>query len=274
MQAEASGLGSPIGIGKNGNARIGHIRRFACNPPERGHVLRLMTIEEHTSTLGEWRREQCVDNSATADAIELSMREHAETMGIEVTGQLSWLDSGQLVVCSKRLKYRPEAVEGLTAEADAMGITGTLQGASIQAQRLIEFMFRTLMGNLQGLQAESRSMMVQQRETAREHRETMQMLATMVQQSWQTQHQGAVQMDKLRAVQRGELDQMYLKLRELAADAESSDDPEVKAKADFYKHVGSAMEVALPFLAQVVMTKMGISMDGEAPAAAPTQAAG
>lgn len=257
--------------GHNGNHRLGHIRRCCCNPPERGHVLKLVTVEEQPITLGEWTRIACADNSSTAMLIDQLIQEHADVTGEHVTATLVWTEQNGTPVTHKRLRCKPtpeKDVEVLgdpnePASAEAMGIDGTSKGIAIQKQREHEYAMRSYFSAHQTQIAQGTALLREHRQWAtdaiRETRELAITLGGLLKDSWQANHESQLQLDKLRQAQRMEMDKMHLALRESAeavddaeAEASSNQDP----KAQLYGHVGKALEVALPFLLQAVMQQV------------------
>ena len=262
-----SGLGQPIAT--NRNARVAHIRKFVCQPPERGQTLRLLEIADPPTTLGEWPRVACVDNAATAEDVDSLLKEHASTMGCEVIANLVWTSSEALVVCSKRLKCRPDPVDGgamadpsVMAQAETLGITGSQQGVIIQLQRALEANTRLYMSGHQTQMAERSS-------AAREQRELTALMGSLLKDSWSAAHAANMELDRQRERQRKELDQAALMVRE--ATATEAADEESGARADLIRMVGSALTQALPFIVSAVgkmMTEQPPSMAANAPPAA------
>jgi hypothetical protein len=258
MSMEA--VGAPIGV--NRNARVAHIRKYVCNPPERGHVLRLVAVESPPTVLGEWERAQCQDNGLTADDVDARLRDHANTTGEETQANLTWCAENAMVVTSKRLRCKPDNSADSTtdpsimAQAEALGIDGTNKGNAIQLSRALEGQLRLFMSDAQTRRAEDRA-----RERLNMEREAM--YGSMIKDAWQMAHLANMEADKLRQTQRRELDQVALQLREAAGyEAEASE--EGGANAELIKTVTGALTQALPFILQGVMRALQ-----EPPAVAP-----
>ncbi len=166
MDSTGMGLGAPIGV--NRNARVAHIRKFVCVPPARGQTLRLVAVEDPPTVLGEWPRAACEDNGVTAEEVDARLREHADATGQETQANLTWCSAENHVVCSKRLKCKPESSPespldpAYMAQAEALGIDGTNKGNAIQLSRALEGQIRLFMSDAQTQRAEARAMQRQQ----------------------------------------------------------------------------------------------------------------
>lgn len=258
-----NGLGAPIGV--NRNARVAHIRKYVCNPPERGHTLRLVAVEDPPTVLGEWPRAACEDNGPTADDVDARLRDHANTTGTETTANLTWCAENAMVVTSKRLKCKPDNSPESTmdpammAQAEALGIDGTTKGNAIQLSRALEGQIRLFMSDAQTRRAEDRA-------RERQNIELVQVLGQMVRDGWTAAHQANAEADRLRIQQRSELDRVALQLRD--ATTGSAEQEESGARAELIRMVGGALTQALPF----IVTAVG-KMITEAPANANAAAA-
>jgi hypothetical protein len=248
----------PIATGRN--ARVGQIRKFVCVPPERGQVLRLVTIEDHPAVLGEWPRLACVDNGHTADDVDMLLREHANTIGQEAMATLAWTAEGGFIVCQKRLRCRPDASQdgpmdpAWVAQAEALGINGTREGRELQSQRATEAMIRLYMSGHQQLA-------VERNQLNRHSLEMVSMLGGLLKESWAANHAAQLELDRVRAAQRLELDKWADELR---AREES---PESIAKAAQNEVIEMAVDLlkpVAPVLAQALLQKFVIN-DGAAP---------
>jgi hypothetical protein len=228
-------LGTTPSNSTNRNARVAHIRKFVCVPPERGEVLRLVTLESSPTVLGEWPKVACVDNSSTPEDVDALLRDHAQAIESELQANLVWQTAEGLVCCSKRLKCRPDLQPGdpsQIAQAEALGIVGTQQGWIIQSQREREVMMRSYFSAHQ-IQINQYNAMVQT-------------LGQLANESMVNAHRANLELDKLRAQQRHELDRVALLLR----DATGSEDGETDARAQLITQIGGALTQALPFIVQ------------------------
>lgn len=252
MSMDNSGmLGAPIGV--NRNARVAHIRKFVCVPPARGHTLRLVAVEDPPTVLGEWPRASCEDNGGTAEEVDARLREHADTTGMETTANLAWCADNALVVCSKRLKCKPESSPespldpAYMAQAEALGIDGTNKGNAIQLSRALEGQIRLFMNDAQTQRAEQRAMQRQQLEL-------VQALGGMVRDGWTAAHAANAEADRLRIQQRRELDAAALAVRD--ATQLDADSAESGARAELIQMVGGAISQAMPFILAAVQKMM------------------
>lgn len=247
MEESSSGLGAPNAT--NRNARLAHIRKFVCSPPERGHTLRLLEVADPPTTLGEWPKTSCVDNAATAADVDALVRDHANTMGYEIQANLVWTSETGLVVVSKRLRCKPDPVDAasldpsLMAQSETLGITGSAQGWMIQQQRALEAHARLYMSGHQ-------TQLAQASAQARDARELAGLLGSLLKDSWAAAHAANVQLDLQRAQQRKELDQAAKLVRE-ATDAAAGDE-ESSQRAELMEMIGGALSKALPFIVQHV----------------------
>jgi hypothetical protein len=252
-----SSLGAPIGVQRN--ARVAHIRKYVCNPPERGHVLRLVAIENPPTVLGEWMRSQCDDNGVTADDVDARLRDHANTTGEDTQANLTWCAENSTVVCNKRLRCKPDNSADSTtdpammAQAEALGIDGTNKGNAIQLSRALEGQLRLFMSDAQTRRAEDRA-----RERLNMERESM--YGSMIKDAWQMAHLANMEADKLRHQQRRELDQVALQLRETLTEQDPESE-ESGARAEMIKMVTGAFTQALPF----IVGQLGKMMQEPAP---------
>lgn len=224
------------------NARLAHIRKFVMVPPARGAVLRLVTCEEPPCVIGEWTREECVDNSATAVAVDEALREHTQTVQEHTTANLAWSSGEGHVVAGKRLKcgYEPEGMDpALAAQAEALGINGTQQGVMMHQQTVLERQLRLYMAGHQSNQQVALGL--------------VNTLGSMLQQSYAAQHKLHVELDAARAKQRTELDEMIEQLRDAEGGPTS---PEAEAKAELVVQAGEALKQVLPLVLNGVMMKL------------------
>jgi len=215
------------------NARLAHIRKFVMVPPQRGHTLRLVTIEEPPCVIGEWTREQCVDNGATALDVDSTLREHAQTMQTETTANLVWQDEAHQLVVHKRLKcaYEAENLDpSAAATMEALGINGTAAGNLQHAQTINERVLRLLLTSLHT----SHQSNVSQNAT----------LLASLQASWSENRKIQAELDAARAKQRAEIDLYVDALR----DAEGGEpvDPEKQARAEVLAEMGAEISKVLP----------------------------
>lgn len=258
MSMESTGtLGAPIGV--NRNARVAHIRKWVCNPPERGHVLRLVSIEDPPSVLGEWPRAVCIDNAATAEDVDVLVREHANTLATEIQANLIWQAEEGHVVCTKRLRCRPDSSGDTSsiAQAEAAGLDGSFKAEAIQRQREHEAAMRSYFQGHQVQQTQAVQLMREQREAStaiqREQREMMLLLGNMLKEQYQATHQAQLAQDKLRAEQRRELDRATEAMRDALESAAAVDGgEESSARTDLIKMVAGALGQAVPFIVQQV----------------------
>lgn len=263
---DPTGLGAPIGT--NRNARVAHIRKFVCVPPERGHVLRLVAVDSPPTVLGEWPRIQCADNGLAAEEVDSSLREHANATGERVIANLTWCAENHLVVTTKRLKCEPETSEEGTLEdpsdkarMEALGIDGSNKGNAVQLSRALEGQIRLFMSDAQTRRAEDRA---QQKVNI----ELVQTMGAIAREGWAAAHAANIEADKLRLQQRRELDQAAIEVRDaVGADAEESG-----ARADLIKMVTGAFVQALPLIVQGV-SKMLADSNANATATPPAAAA-
>ena len=251
----------------NRNARVAHIRKFVCVPPPRGHTLRLVTCEDPATVLGEWLREGCEDNGSTPEDVDQRLREHADTIQAEVVANLVWQTETGLVVVTKRLKCKadidPAGMDpAQAAQAEALGIVGTKEGWFIQAQRHQEAMMRSYFSAHQTQIGQGNAL--------------ISILGGMLNEAQMNAHRAHLELDKLRAQQRLELDKMYEQLRESEPDNSNADDPEGGARADLLRQLGGALTQALPFvIAQVAkQISAGVVAAPDAPPAPPKAASG
>lgn len=239
------------------NARVAHIRKFCCVPPERGALLRLLTCEDPPMTLGEWLRDQCADNASVPEDVDMRLREHASTTGVETNANLVWQSGEGGVVASKRLRCRPDSdpMAGTDAASmEALGIVGTEQGKALQYQRHHEAMMRLWMEQFR---------LLSQQQTQQN-----QMLLHHTMESHRAAHQAHLELDKLRAQQRRELDQVAIAMREQIANDNGGADPEKAARADFIRQVSGALLQAAPALIEMIADRY-LAGDEEPAAAAP-----
>lgn len=210
------------------NARIGHLRKFVAVPPDRGSVLRLVSIEEPPATLGEWMRAACVDNGSIAEDVNGLMVDHVQTLQEDVKFTLVWMDdTGGQVVTHKRfaVRYRQELDE---AASQASDILGTERGILSQMQRHSEAMTRMYLAA---------------------HQTQVQMLGTLVRDlggqlnhAHSETHRFAIEVDKQRVIHRREIEQL--------ADQAVPEDVESSARAGMIETLTKAFETALPTLLQ------------------------
>lgn len=245
----------------NRNARVAHIRKFVCVPPARGHVLRLVTCEDPATVLGEWLRDACEDNGATPEDVDQRLREHADTAQAEVMANLVWQTESGLVVVTKRLKCKAEIdPAGMdpaqAAQAEALGIVGSTQGWFVQAQRHQEAMMRSYFSAHQTQIGQGNAL--------------ISILGSMLNESQQNAHRAHLELDKLRAEQRTQLDRMYDQLRDVEADnSNTSGDSEGDARADLLKQLGGMLTQAIPFVIQQVAAQIAAPPAVVPPAAIP-----
>jgi hypothetical protein len=216
------------------NARVAHIRKFVMVPPARGATLRLITCEEPPSVIGEWTREQCEDNGSTAVDVDAVLREHAQTMQTECVANLSWTDAQHQLVTSKRLKcaYEAEGVDpAFAAQAEALGITGTVQGGLMHVQTINERLVRVMLAGIHT--------------TQQTHVAMNNTLLSTLQSSWTENRKLQAELDALRAKQRGEIDLLVDALRDSEGEPP---DPEKEVKAELLQEVGSQLAKVLPHI--------------------------
>lgn len=259
MSMDPTGLGAPIG--SNRNARVAHIRKFVCVPPERGHVLRLVAIDDPPTVLGEWPRVQCADNGITAEEVDAFLREHANATGERVTANLTWCAENHLVVTTKRLKCEPEANSESAlvdpsdkARMEALGLDGSNKGNAVQLSRALEGQIRLFMNDAQTRRAEDRAQ-------ARVNIELVQTMGAIAREGWAAAHAANIEADKLRQQQRRELDQAALAVRE-SVDSESE---ESGARAELIKMVTGAFVQALPLIVNGVSKMLAENSNAAAP---------
>ena len=235
-------LGAPVGTQRN--ARLVHIRKFACNPPDRGHTLRLVAVEDPPTVLGEWPRIACQDNASTAEDVDSLLREHANAgEGAELVANLTWQAEDGLVVMTKRLRVKPERNEdpASMAQAEAAGLDGSRRANEIQLQREREAFVRSYFSAHQTQNAQYIALL-------REQRELVTTLTTALRDQYSHTHAAHLALDKQRAEQRRALDDAAEQIRNnVDATAEESG-----ARADLIKMVGGALTQALPFIVQSV----------------------
>lgn len=247
---EAQGIGAPIGA--NRNARVAHIRKFVCAPPERGAVLRLIAVDDPPTVLAEWPRAACIDNGSTATDVDGLLREHATTCGVVTIANLTWISTEGHIVCTKRLKCAPDAAEGGemnmgdAAAMNALGINSTREGGILQMQRGLEASMRMY-------HAAHQTQIAQGSAQAREARELCSTLGSLLKDSWTAAHQAHLELDKLRASQRAELDRAAVMVRDATESA--AGDEESEASAEFIRTIGSAIGQAMPFIVAQVAKK-------------------
>jgi len=233
----------------NRNQRLIHVRKFACNPPTRGHTLRLVTIEEPPMVLGEWDRVACADNGATAEDIDGRLREHADTAGQPIGATLSWnAEDGQLLQ-SKRLNCKPALDPTLdpaeAAKMEALGINGTELGKRIQDQRHHEAMVRSYFSAHQTQVAQQQQMY---RETTQQQHQMISLLGSLLKDSYNSNHTAQIELDKLRMEQRVQLDRLFERIRT----SDDGGDPESKVRGEFMAEAGKAVIQLLPFIIEKV----------------------
>jgi hypothetical protein len=227
---EAPGIAPPAG--RSLNARAAQIRKFVVTPPERGHVLRLVSIDDPPCVLGEWPRTACAGNGSIADDIDRLFVEHGNTLGTEVGAHLAWVDEAKLIVQAKRLKYRPEPNDVDPLAAEAMGINGTAQGERMQNQRLAEAFARINASLIQGSQQ-------QQVHTLREQREVIGLLLGLCKELAASTRNAQAELDKAYYLRRKELEQRDQLLRDTS-------DPEAAASAMQSELMSQALEQFAP----------------------------
>lgn len=248
-----------VSVSSPRNARVAHIRKFCCLPPERGAVLRLLTCEDPPMTLGEWLREQCADNGGIPEDVDMRLREHASTTGVETLANLVWQSGEGGVIASKRLRCRPDSdpMAGTdSAQLEALGIVGTEQGKALQVQRHHEAMMR-------GWWEQFR--LLSQQQTLQN-----QMLLQHLMEAHRATHAAHMELDKLRAAQRRELDQYALAMRQ-SADNDNGGDPEKTARAEFIRQVTGALIQAAPTLIELIATQLAGDDGDDPPAPQPAQ---
>lgn len=217
------------------NARIGHIRKFVCAPPERGHVLKLVSIEEPPCVLGEWSRSACVDNGSSAVDVDARLTEHTQTIQEDLKFTLTWLAEDGTLIQTKRLacRYVPEVGgDDFAAQSEALGIIGTERGLVVQMQRHTEAMTRTYLSA---------------------HQTQVQMLGTlvrdlggMVNAAHTASHTAHAELDKQRLLHRKEI--------ELIADQAIPAEVEGDAREEMMKQVVPMVMQALPLIMKGAMT--------------------
>lgn len=259
---ESTGIGAPIGTQRN--ARVAHIRKFVCVPPERGHTLRLVAVEDPPVVLGEWPKVACVDNGSTADDVDALLRDHATTTGTEVIANLAWQSVEGLVVMTKRLKCKPEPSAdtdpAAMAQAEAAGLDGSRRADQVQLQREREAFIRSYFSAHQTQNA-------QYIQLAKEQRELITTLAGCLREQYSHTHQANLAIDKQRAELRRALDEAASEIRE--AEASADDGGEGGARKELIEMVGKALGQALPFIVQAVGKMMAEAPAANANATAP-----
>lgn len=240
------------------NRRLAHVRRFTCNPPARGVELRLVTCEDPPQALGSWTREECDANGSTAELVDATLQDHAQTLQEEVTATLAWTAKDGSIVISKRLRcrYAPDEASGDPQDAvrsEALGITGTQAGTLLQTQRAMEASLRmyisahqTQIGTMQALVHE---LFTQQRELLALH------------------HRTNLELDNQRHKQRAQLDALYDRLLD-AETANDSGDPEKDAKAALIEQISEPLAKALPLLIGAAVQQFMAPKQASAPAVA------
>jgi len=263
--SESSSIGAPIGAQRN--QRVSHIRKFVCVPPERGEVLRLVAVEDPPTVLGEWPKVACVDNGSTAEAVDSLLREHATTNGTETLANLTWQSAEGLVVCTKRLRCKPEgngddsSDPAALAQAEAAGLDGSRRADLIQLQKEREAFMRSYFSAHQTQNS-------QYIQLAREQRELITTLASCLREQYTATHAAHLALDKQHAQQRSALDDAAERIRDsVDATAEESG-----ARAELIKMVGGALAQSLPFIVAQV-GKMLTEAATTAPAAPAAAAA-
>lgn len=261
MDNGTTALGGPANP-SNRNARVAHIRKFVCVPPDRGAMLRLVTLEAQPTVLGEWPRTACQDNGTVAEDVDAMLREHANAVAAELSGELQanliWQGEDGTIVCSKRLKCRAEITMGdpaSIAQAEALGIVGTQQGWMLQSQREREVMMRSYFSAHQ-VQINQYNVLVQT-------------LGNIANEQMLNAHRAQLELDRLRAQQRRELDGYAMQVRE----AGGADSAESGARAELINMVGNALTQALPFIVQHVGKMMTDAPANANTAPAPAAAA-
>lgn len=245
------------------NARIGHIRKFVMVPPERGHTLALVSIEDPPCRLGEWTRVECAENGSRAIDIDGLVDEHTRALTADCSFTLAWIDEQKQLVTSKRLnvRYRSETDDETTQKFEALGIVGTQQGALMQHQRLYEALTKTYLSAHQTQVAmanerENRAWQAQERQ-AMLFEKILGTLGNQLIETHKLNHAAHIEQDKQRIVFRREIEDI--------TDRAMSD-----AGGD-----SGLLEKALPLLQQaipaLVQGFMG-AMQAKAAAAAPPPA--
>jgi hypothetical protein len=119
------------------NARVGRILKFVTQPPKRGEVMRLRTLDALGLQLGEWDREQAENNGEVAQEVNARLVDACKEAGCEVSALLFWVNSEERTLASKKLTARPEA--NSMAEA-VMGLDSTDSGRVVQMQQHLHTM--------------------------------------------------------------------------------------------------------------------------------------
>jgi hypothetical protein len=226
------------------NARIAHIRKFCAIPPERGHTLRIITIEDPPQCLGEWSRGVAQDSASVPADVELSLQEHAKAQRAQVRATLAWLDEDGGLVVSKRLTvpYQPDASDEATETAAALD--GSERQGLVQQQTLLDKHARMYI-NAHQTQVAQLTGLVRD-------------LGTMLAESHKQAHIAHLELDKQRLAYRKELERMV--------DAELPPGGEDDERAAMVQQIAGGLGQALPFLLQGVVQKF---LGGGGAAAAP-----
>lgn len=275
------------GTFQNRNARIVHIRKFVCDPPKGAHTLRLVTIEEPPMLLGQWLEETCRDNASIPEDVDGRLREHGEEISGPVGATLSWSDANGVNLGSKRLNWKPVDVSldpSEQARNEALGINGTELGREVQRQRHYEAMIRSYFAAHQAQIAQTNA---NHRETVGQQMDMIRLLGGLLTDSYRTNHDAQIQLDKLRMEQRSQLDRASERVQEMAEKLrlENPTDPEATVKAEFMKDAGKMVIELVPFFMEKLAERfLGGVDEGGAPAnnngapaqkaAAPSAAAG
>lgn len=261
----------PIQASGGRNARLAHLRKFVCVPPERGHTLRLITCEDPPLVIGEWQRAACQDQLSAAEEIDTRLREHAQTQQLEVHANLVWQTDENAIVVSKRLRCRPEQDAPIDpAQAEALGVLGTEQSDRVLRARHHEGMMRMWFQAFrehQQLQLEDRrDLQRQMGEVQRQSFEMNRLLAKMLEEQTKVSHAAHLDLDKLRAQQRRELDQTAERVRDML-DKKPDEDPEKSARGRFIDQVTQIFVSAAPTVVEVLAERFlgGEEDDGPEP---------
>ena len=243
----------------NRNARITHIRNFVSKMPKHAHALRLVTIEDPPMILGEWPADGCEENLMISEDVDGRLREHADTVGGAVGATLSWNTEGGQLIHSKRLNVKaldPAMDPSESARNEALGISGAELGREVQRQRHYEAMIRSYMAAHQTQIAQAQQA---RREDNADKMEMMRLMSGMLSDAYKANHAAQLELDKLRAEQRMQIDKMMDRLHAQAAALERHEpsDPEAAVKAEFMKDAGKMVLELVPFFVEKLAEKYG-----------------
>lgn len=192
-------------------------------------------------TLGEWVRQACEDNAQVPEDVDLRLREHAATNGTETLANLVWQSGEGGVVASKRLRCRPDGDPmGATdsAQMEALGIVGTEAGKLLQQQRHHEVMMRGWWEQFRLLSQQQSQLVLS--------------LSAQLTESHRATHLAHLELDKLRSLQRRELDEYAVRLRRSADNDNAAADPEKQARAKFIEQATGAVIESLPTVIEIL----------------------